>query len=425
MQTEREDHSANGLTELADEPADAEHAAHMREMQVLENRVSIIARFRAFTSQEKRQKERLIDKNFQGTLTAQEMRDWENLEPLDYEADYSTLRIPQVGDFHGFDGILLRSATNEGVWQLLLPAFWSFEQGRPTCVFFDGYSGTGKSYMMFPGPNAIAGHFTRALDDFLPRGADRTFDVTTATLQHDHGKCPGRVVQGPSAKGASLQEAQGKIEEAWQQRDGTNRKTANNPESCRSHLIIDLSVDVIMGGKRFQSSISLVELAGNEKKTQGHNDLGATKTTTGPTAEEDAEAEQEAQERSSIHNSRSALQHSLVDPSDLTAINSSEVDFIGLLVHGSWLTCEPFTRHLKKYLYIEKKIQSPPESKSQTPSIHESPSTRKQQVLLEPKVFLVSCLSPFKSEVRNTETTLNFTTELRSKGASGRVANWG
>ena len=343
MQTEREDYSANGLTGLT---AAAEHAAHMREMQslrwpgqVLENRVSIIARFRAFTSLEKSQRERLIPKNIQGTLTAQEMRDWENLEPLDYEADYSTLRIPQVGEFHGFDGILLRSATNEDVWQLLIPAFWTFEQGRPTCVFFDGYSGSGKSYTMFRGPNAIADHFTRALNDFLQdRGVDRTFDVTTATLQYGRGKCPGRVVQGPSAKGASLQEAQGKIEEAWRQRDGTNKETANNLEFSRSYLIVDLSVDVMLGGKRFQSSLSLVDLAGNEKKTQGHDVLRATKTTTGPTAEEEAEAEQEAQDGSCIDNSRSALQSSLVDPSNLTAINSSEVEFKGPLVHGSWLS---------------------------------------------------------------------------------------
>ena len=346
VQTEREDPSATALTELADEPAAAEQAAHRGEMQsliwpgqVLENRVSIIARFRAFTSQEERQKERLIQKNIQGTLTAKEMRDLENLEPLEYEADYSTLRIPQVGEFHGFDGILSRSATNEDMWRLLIPAFWTFADGRPTSVYFDGYSGTGKSYTMFRGPNAIVDHFTWALDDFLrTRGVDRTFDVTTVTLQYDRGRCPGKVVQGP-AKGASLQEARGKIEEAWRQRDGTNRKTANNLESSRSHLIIDLSVDVIMGGKRFQSSLSLVDLAGNEKKTQDHDDLVATKTTTGPTAKEEAEAEQEAQERSCIHSSRSALQTSLVDPSNLSAINSSEVKFIGPLVHGSWLTC--------------------------------------------------------------------------------------
>lgn len=61
---------------------------------------------------------------------------------------------------------------------------------------------------MFRGPNAIAGHFIRALDDFLQTlGVDRIFNVTTATLQYDRGKYPGRVVQGPSAKGASLQEA--------------------------------------------------------------------------------------------------------------------------------------------------------------------------------------------------------------------------
>ena len=346
MQTEKEDHSANALTELTDEPAAAEQAAHLREMQslrwpgqVLENRISIIARFRAFTSQEKRQRERLIYKDIQGTLTAQEMRDWENLVTLDYEADCGTLRIPQVGEFHGFDGILSRSATNEDVWQLLIPAFWTFAQGRPTCVFFDGYSGTGKSYTMFRGPSAIAGHFTWMLDAFLQtRGVGRTLDVTTATLQHDRGKCPGRVVQGPSAKGASLQEAQGKIEKAWQQRDETIRKTANNLESSRSHLIIDLSIDVMMGGMRFQYSLSLVDLAVNEKKTQGHDDLGATNTTTGPTAKEEAEAEQEAQDGSCIDNSRSALQTSLVDPSDLTAINSSEVEFKGPLVHGSSLT---------------------------------------------------------------------------------------
>lgn len=34
-----------------------------------------------------------------------------------------------------------------------------------------------------------------------------------------------------------------------------------------------------MGSKRFQSSLSLVDPAGNEKKTQGYDDLGATKTT--------------------------------------------------------------------------------------------------------------------------------------------------
>ena len=192
---------------------------------------------------------------------------------------------------------------------------------------------------MFSGPIAIAVHFTSAVDAFLDiRCVDRTFDVTTVTLQHDRGKCTGKIVQGPTAKGASLQEAQGEIEKAWKQRDETNRKTANNLESSRSHLIIDLSVDVMMGGKRFQSSLSLVDLAGNEKKTQVHDDLGATKSTTGPTAKEEAEAEQEAQERSCIDNSRSALQTCLVDPGDLSTINSSEVEFIGPLVHGSWLT---------------------------------------------------------------------------------------
>ena len=347
VQTEREDPSATALTELSDEPPAAEQAAHVREMQsltwpgqVLESRVSIIARFRAFTSEEKRERERLIHKNIQGTLTAQEMRDLENLEPLDYEADHNTLRITQTGEFQGFDGILSRSATNLDMWQLLISAFWTFTHGRPTCVYFDGYSETGKSYTMFKGPNAITSHLTQAVDTFLQdQGADRTFDVTTVTLQHDRGKCTGKVVQGPSAKRASLQEARGEIEKAWRQRDERNRKTANNLGSFRSHLIIDLSVDVMVYGKRFQSSLSLVDLAGDEKKTHGHDNVGATKTNMGPMTKEEAEAEQEAQERSCIHNSRSDLQTCLVDPSNLTAINSSEVEFIGPLVHGSPLTC--------------------------------------------------------------------------------------
>ena len=343
VQTETEDHSATVSTELSHEPAAAEQAAHIREIQsltwpgqVLENCVSVLARFRALTSEEKRQKRGLTRKKILDTLTAQEMRDLDNLELLDFEADYSTLRIPKVGEFHGLDGILSPSATNEDVWQLLVPALWTFALGRPTYVYFDGYSGTGKSYTMFKGPNAIAGRITWALDAFLrARGVDRKFDVATYTHRHDCGKVPRQAVQGPSAKGASLQEVQGKIEEAWQRREGTYGETANNFESSRSHLIIELSVDVMMDGKRFRSSLVLSDLVG---KTQGHDDLGATAPLWGPTAKEEAQAAKEAQERGCVHDSRTALRASLVDPSNMVAIISSEVEFMGLLFHGSSLT---------------------------------------------------------------------------------------
>ncbi|KAM0805378.1 hypothetical protein BDR22DRAFT_395613 [Usnea florida] len=110
VQTEREDPSATVLPELSDEPAPAEQAAYVREIQcvtwpgqVLKSRVCIIARFRAFTTQEERQRERLIHKTIQGTLIVRKTREF---EPLDYEADHGTLSIPQVGEFHGFDAIL-------------------------------------------------------------------------------------------------------------------------------------------------------------------------------------------------------------------------------------------------------------------------------------------------------------------------------
>ena len=336
VQTETEVPVVTRLEDWTGDSAAAELATHIGEIQSLKwpdhvrsGRVSILARFRSLTSREKRRKEELTDKNTVRELTLRETEDLNDLELLDFEVDYTTLRIPPDTQFHGFDGILSPSATNENVWQLLVPAFWTFSRGRPTCVFFDGYSGTGKSYTMFKGPNAIAVRFTRALDNFLrTRGVDRKFDVTTATVRHDTVKVKGEVDDGPSAKRASLQEVQGKIEEAWRERDGSNRKTENNPESSRSHLVIELSVDVKIDGKQLSLRLGLVDLAGNEKGIPGH-DLEGTKTAgtpAGKSKKQVAEAEQQEAERGFIVRSRSALLTSLLDCHNINSINESKVE---------------------------------------------------------------------------------------------------
>lgn len=241
--------------------------------------VSLMARFKGFTPAEKEltKLDWDLDKN-RGIITAPaSLRNLPGSLPTHAENQYS-----------GFMSILGFEANNDAVWQSLSPAFEAFTGGRPLCVLFDGYSGSGKTHTMFEGSTAVFPSVATELFNFidsLGKGVKTSLQLHACAIDFD--PIGGGMIGGAFTKKTYTEHRRWltdtndatiidkntliqTVEAARQQRDkGHVRKTAQNTKSSRSHLVLKLIMQV--GGPiPYATSLCLVDLVGAEVEGDIH-----------------------------------------------------------------------------------------------------------------------------------------------------------
>lgn len=224
--------------------------------------------------------------------------------------------------FDGFTGIVPRTGDNEDVWQYLAPAVWAFTSGHPTCVLFDGSSGSGKSHTIFTGPDAIAEriasetfNWIRVVRQMGQPGVITKLAFEAYTVGHT-GRADiqeKKIFDSPDALDQVIRNVQS-------ERAKTDRNTVHNKTSSRTHLILRYLIDSYQTGRRRSSpqtimSLCLVDLAAGER---GDRD---------PIYIHDAEEK----ERLFIRYSRARLHALLLNPYGLSHVDS--VSLHALLPH--------------------------------------------------------------------------------------------
>lgn len=284
--------------------------------QILDRPVSLLARVRDTTEEEKESPEASLMLAFKDQSRTVEVTD-----------DASNLSGTKRS-FSGFNHLLPREATNVDLWRCLIPAFLTFQRGHPTCVFFDGYSGSGKTYALFRGPDAIA--FTAAKEVYGWVAGQMEIQLRIATVRHTAKKGSNGLIEQTSHRD-TLDGALQAIEHAYQQRDKENRSTANNKNSSRSHLMVEFLVKGQLGGEIVNLCLCLVDLAGTEPQALPDPKVEKGSGISVKKAEKDQkDREQQAEERDFIHDSRDRVHLCLTNPGELTMINNTPVS-------ASWL----------------------------------------------------------------------------------------
>ena len=234
-----------------------------------------MARFRGFTPTEKEltKLDWGLDQN-NGIITAPaSLRNLPSNLPTRAEQQYS-----------GFMSILGVEANNDEVWQSLSPAFEMFTSGRPLCLLFDGYSGSGKTHTIFEGSTAVFPCIASGIFKFIDKlgeGAKTSLQLQACAI--DFNIVNANVMGGKSCKENPrwLPDKNGetitnekmllqKVEAARQKRDeGHVRKTAQNMKSSRSHLVLKFTMEVGTPIS-YKTSLCLVDLVGAEAEQDIH-----------------------------------------------------------------------------------------------------------------------------------------------------------
>ena len=284
--------------------------------------ISLMARFKGFTPAEKEltKLEWGLDQN-SGVITAPaSLRNLPGNLPTHAEHQYS-----------GFMSILGCEANNDEVWQSLSPAFEMFTGGRPLCVLFDGYSGSGKTYTIFEGSTAVFPCIASGIFKYIDslRGRAKTslqlqacaidFDLTGNDLMGKGGTYPSkwykenlRQLTDPNDGTITNKETLlRKVEAARQQRDnGHVRKTAQNTKSSRSHLVLKFILQV-RAPIPYKTSLCLVDLVGDEAEKDIHP--------------EEKQKDLVLLEQKAIRESRNKLHSCLAQPDNRSLLHTGKV----------------------------------------------------------------------------------------------------
>lgn len=276
--------------------------------------ISLMARFKGVTPAEKEltKLDWGLDQN-SGVITA----------PASLRNLPGNLSTHAEHQYSGFMSILGVEANNDEVWQSLSPAFEMFTGGRPLCVLFDGYSGSGKTHTIFEGPTAVFPCIASGIFKFLGSCGERVktslqlqacaidFDIVGGNLRRYCIENPRGLTDkndGPITNQETLLQ---KVEAARQQRDrGHVRKTGQNTKSSRSHLVLKFILQV-RTPIPYKTSLCLVDLVGDEAEKDIHP--------------EEQQKDLVLLEQKAIRESRNKLHSCLAQPDNRTLLHTGKV----------------------------------------------------------------------------------------------------
>ena len=234
------------------------------------------------------------------------------------------LQESTTSDHFEIDHYIAPSSTNQDVYREIAPLIDIVFGGYDVCIFADGQSGSGKSWTMFKGEDAIALSIAASVTTWKTVGAalgwtrqvkysaiesyrDRLNDL----LVEEKGEA---IVDIPKAKTGRYDRSAATLEELLDlfQRAYTNRevgKTHENRESSRGHFFSSLVLaQSNPDGPPVRSRITLIDLAGGERIP---TETKKTSPTTGKGGSSNAAADKAdsflAAETKFINSSRGAL----------------------------------------------------------------------------------------------------------------------